>query len=386
MPNQIIRRNKIFSYFSKTSALIRSCWLIVGITLFYLVVIDAVLGLALKHDVLQKSDGSEAWIDEYQYQDWGHAYEKEFKAANKSQWRSYVYWRRQPFAGAMINVDAEGNRKTWNRTTTNAVKVFVFGGSTIWGTAARDDQTIPSLLSKQLKEQYGKDVLVTNFGESGYVSTQEVILLEQLLRQGKIPDVVIFYDGANDTFSALQNKIAGIPQNEDKRRQDFLPLGQKFQHLTIERIKGTATGRFITQVADKLQSPQLLLPMKPEDRDRLANQVIDVYLANLQIIGALAKSYNFKYAFYWQPVIFSKSRPTEFEERIRFDKDDYRHFFEDTYKKLEERTTETPSALVNMSRAFNDTASGLFIDFCHVTEAGNAKIATAIAKDVSKLF
>ncbi|MBC8457124.1 MAG: hypothetical protein H8D67_03910, partial [Deltaproteobacteria bacterium] len=50
---------------------------------------------------------------------------------------------------------------------------------------------------------------------------QEVIDLFLQLQKGNIPNIVIFYDGINDTFSAFQNGISGIPQNEWNRKKEF---------------------------------------------------------------------------------------------------------------------------------------------------------------------
>ena len=61
--------------------------------------------------------------------------------------------------------------------------------------------------------EHGVKVEITNFGQSGRVSTQEVIDLFLQLQKSNTPNIVIFYDGINDTFSAFQNGISGVPQN-----------------------------------------------------------------------------------------------------------------------------------------------------------------------------
>src|SRR6185369_4951231 len=101
------------------------------------------------------------------------------------------YWRRQPFAGRFINIDERGVRRTWKsaNATAAARRVFLFGGSTMWGTGARDDHTIASELARDLEERGFGDVEVTNFGEGGYVSMQDLVLLEDEIRHGSRPAV-----------------------------------------------------------------------------------------------------------------------------------------------------------------------------------------------------
>ena len=38
---------------------------------------------------------------------------------------------------------------------------------------------------------------------------------------GSGPDLVVFYDGVNDTFSGYQSQVAGHTQNEFNRRREF---------------------------------------------------------------------------------------------------------------------------------------------------------------------
>src|SRR3954451_8179244 len=97
----------------------------------------------------------------------------------------------------------------------------MFGGSTLCGIGARDHYTIPSFLSKMLTQAFPERIRVTNYGTTGFVNTQEMILLIRELQRGCRPQIVIFYDGYNDTFSAFQNRIAGIPLNEDNRVAEF---------------------------------------------------------------------------------------------------------------------------------------------------------------------
>ena len=95
------------------------------------------------------------------------------------------------------------------------VKLLMLGGSSLWGFGARDDQTIPSLLARKLHER-GLKVEVKNLAELGYVSTQEVIGLIRELQTGYRPDVVIFYDGVNDTTSAAAIRRS---RPDDQRNQ-----------------------------------------------------------------------------------------------------------------------------------------------------------------------
>lgn len=112
----------------------------------------------------------------YKNSPWAKQYFNDFENLEKEYYPFYE-WRRKEFQSEFINISKDGIRKTWNPEYKEGInKIFVLGGSTVWGTGARDEWTIPSLLSKNLNK-FKNTSFVVNFGDSGYVFTQEIIFL-----------------------------------------------------------------------------------------------------------------------------------------------------------------------------------------------------------------
>ena len=361
-------------------------WVLLGITLLLLVGLEigARIVFALR-DVWQ-SAGSAQLIerslgaDVYRGQDWAEDYWREANQTVQTahaNWHSYVYWRRKPYQGKYIVIDDDGIRRTWNKSSapsSTQLKIFMFGGSALWGTGARDEFTIPSLVSKKLQAK-NVDVWVTNFGEGGYVSTQEVIVLMIELQKGNVPDVVVFYDGVNDTFSAFQQGVAGIPQNEYNRVWSFGGLnwrGEVIEKLALYRaVRGLVSSRQgkATEKSDA----------------QLANAVLDVYSSNMQIVQALAQEYGFAATFYWQPVVYTKKTLSAWEKQeldrygeARF----FKHVYQDANQKL---GTNGCGNFHDLSSAFSDEAGTVFIDAFHTSEAGNDQVADLIVQTLPQV-
>lgn len=196
---------------SKFAKLVKDAWLMVGITILLLCCLEGGLSLAfLIKDRFSASDlDPRARADTYSDPTWVKDYYKELRRSSAAQWRPYVYWRRKPYHGNHINIDANGIRltpltKPLQQESRTPVTIFMFGGSTLWGTGVRDAFTIPSIFAKELQNK-GVAAEVINFGETGYVSTQEVITLLLQLQKRQLPDFAIFYDGVNDMYSAYSN-------------------------------------------------------------------------------------------------------------------------------------------------------------------------------------
>ena len=59
----------------------------------------------------------------------------------------------------------------------------------MWGTGARDSNTIPAALARLIASNPGRlRMRVVNMGESGYVNTQSLLALELELRGGNVPE------------------------------------------------------------------------------------------------------------------------------------------------------------------------------------------------------
>ncbi len=211
----------------------------------FLLIIDLICRLAAPLTYLDP-DNFHAAIAAYPEIRWLRDYYKVYdRLAMK--WHPYVYFVMAAMKSPYINIDEQGIRATWNAPDPGRrpwpLRVFVFGGSTMFGDNARDDYTIASLLAKRLAAQARPPVVVSNFGQEGYNNTQEALLLAEQLRQGNIPDVVIFYDGINEAATAFENRTPGWTFDETARGREFNLLNQEFR-LRLSGLAAYSLARF----------------------------------------------------------------------------------------------------------------------------------------------
>ncbi len=368
----------------------RFLWFNLGIALLVLALLEGVAGgyLALRKRaqiaaaVAERTQRYDAGAD----QGWIRGYLRELDEGSL-EWRPYVYWRRRPYHGQYLNIDEAGLRRTWNKTSSPApgqLKVFMFGGSTLWGVGARDEFTIPSLVSKRLAARLESGAWVVNLADFGYVSTQEVIALMLELRNGHVPDVVVFLDGANDAFSAFQNGVAGIPENESNRVDGFDAFKRfKWRQTVVENLAlYKLTARLVRAHGG---APSVGLAGEARSADALARAVGEVYLQNVGLVEALAQRYGFRAIFFWQPTVFTKKHLSPRERR--WSGQGQRNwvtgapFFGKAYGAFREglRTSRLEN-VYDLSGVFDEVSGTIFSDELHVTEAGNAKIAEVMTE------
>ncbi|MCB2221447.1 MAG: SGNH/GDSL hydrolase family protein [Bacteroidetes bacterium] len=366
---------------------LREIWIIAGITLLIFLFIE----LFFRIFFLFSSDPDpRIHADCYKNADWVADYYKEFNNCNASTWESYVYWRRIHFEGQFINVTKDQLRKTVFQHNPSSdydplITIYMFGGSAMWGTGVRDEYTLPSLLGKELTKK-GYRVEIINYGESGYVSSQELIELQLQLRAGYIPDLVIFYDGANDMFSSLQQNKAGLPQNENNREKEFNTLSEKKKSFLVffESLKTLATMKFIRQKF--ISEPDHEALLSEYNLNQLAEETIRVYNENLRLVFSLAEGYNFHSVFYWQPLIFFKDSKSAYEKSELEKADWSKPFIQLSRDNLSGSEIHLENLdFYDLSNFFVTESEPIFIDWCHVGEYGNTRLAKRIAKDVSPI-
>ncbi len=333
---------------------------------------------------------------------WGKEYWDEIRRARTYEYYPFIDWRRKEFHGKYVNISADGIRKTWNPEFGNEKykRVYMFGGSTVWGYGSRDDFTISSLLSKRLNENKN-EYSVVNYGENAYTFTQEIIYLTLLLKEGKRPDYVIFFDGINQVASSYRTGITGsinnLPEMKDifernkyrKKKsagnagliregltgaiRDYSMIYQAFSQGLTHAVPNKGIKRMKTAPVRRYASASY----SDDELNQLAEEIVSDYLQGLDYIKSLSKIYGFKYIFLWQPVLFSKAFISSEERTYRKAWKDRqrRKLFEKVYKIM---GTKKVIHLYNLSTIFNGIESTIFVDFMHITEQGNEIVVDRI--------
>jgi len=331
-----------------------------------------------------------ATADAYAGADWSAAYFDEFRRAVRVDWKPYVEWWHRPFRGAYVTLDERGLRLTPGEKTApgGAIRILCFGGSTMMGMGARDEQTIPAILARRLRD-LGHSVAVTNYGQLGHNSTQEAITLQQLLKAGQPIDIAVFYDGINEMACAEQTGGADGLFNEARRRAEFNLLHpDRRRDLIVAALMAAAPrtlrrARQLTGLPLRGPLPVGEVDLSHVDISQLAREVIAAYAGNLRLVRLLAVEYGFQPIFFWQPVITTKRLKTLDEQRWSRDytsDPDGRGRFYAAIIAERRRSPDLVDAddTVDLSELFDDWTDPVYIDLYHLSEAGNATVAEAM--------
>lgn len=321
---------------------------------------------------------------------WSVPYFDEWNRAVRLDWKPYVGWWQRPYRGDWVKIDERGLRPTPGEYAADpdAVRILCFGGSTMMGMGARDDATIPAILARRLSE-LGHRVALTNLGQLGHNSTQEAISLTQLLKEGLRPDIAVFYDGVNEMMCAEQTGTADGVFHQASRRAEFNLLHPDRRRdliaaalitlfpRTVRRLRGLTGWPLLGPL------PRARIDLAALDLEALAEDVVRVYAANLRLVRLLAEAYRFRPLFFWQPVITTKRAKTAdeafFETEFTADVAARRRLYDaiNAARRTQPDLVAAPEA-IDLSRLFDEWNEPVYIDFYHLSEAGNAAVAAAM--------
>ena len=314
-------------------------------------------------------------------------------------YQPYVVWSRALFTGELVNVDANGERLTaHNSTREDALEVWVFGGSTAWGTGAPDDQTIPSHLAYIMNDR-GVDTRVRNLGESAYVSTQEVVYLLRELQAGRRPQVVVFYDGVNDSVSAaLWPEVAGTHHNLPEIRSRF-ESGVPGEGAVAPLLRSTGLYRVARSLLDRLGIETAGVGRAPAPAagayttKESARRAADVWTENHRIVAALGEEFGFLPLFVLQPALGVGEKAldaSELDILSRVMRDPAKaasvrmnlEFREEVRSRLREGGDLT--AVFDLTDLFHSVPEPLYIDWTHISSRGNRLVAEAVFETLKR--
>ena len=370
----------------------------ISFVVVFLIVIEVLsviyVKIAIRKGALQNAEEVAA-LPVYRSEPWGATYWRDEVDAFNVVYEPYVLWKRAPYQGETITIDEDGLRRTTHsECTAQNYTIWAFGGSTMWGQGSPDWLTIPSLLAEKY-EKSGKSVCVKNYGTNAWVNTQEVIkLMLELKHAPRKPDLVIFYDGFNDTYSLYQSGMVDVPINNDliKRKLEVgYPVQQAWNHAHFSELRLIShflqqmkIGQIIIQLGAKLrkaQSGSRPAFSRQLDSEQIHAQLDSAYLKNMEVVGALAQQYGFKFVFFWQPVILVGHKQLSVEEEVALKKtlSDFggiQTAFQEMYD-LAQKQQDRPG-FFDIADVLDKYKGTFYIDFAHLTPEGNSLVADRI--------
>jgi hypothetical protein len=250
-------------------------------------------------------------------------------------------------------------------------RIWLFGGSTSFGLGVPDDQTIATHLQSALRQALpGLDVRVVNHAHVSYYSSQEVALMEWLIRSGQHTDVAVFLDGLNESWHPLD-----VPDDTPTVIDAF----ESSRHV-ISLTQRFAPARLVRTLLNRSSSSRLHVQLSPRET---AHRAAMIYFRNVNMALAIAGNEGIRVLFVWQPTPFDEfglsSDPAEAWIRAPWAENPLTKLLDAAVWAEFDRSPDMVwLAGIFRGRRFLDT----YVDTCHYGDQASAILANAIAREI----
>jgi len=314
-------------------------------------------------------------LPNYQGIEWAQTF---FAEKNKvsAKYRSYIGWRRFPFKGETINIDNEGIRRTVqkNHLKESLPTVVFLGGSTMWGVGSDDANTIPSCFARKMSNKYH----VLNYGEVGYSAYQGFQILHLNICKGLLPDLVIAYDGVNNSPARISEPFTHVREERINRIIEGTNREPEYSTYFLKSTRDLIKKLKRKTVIPRKRSKKNILIFTDEQNHMAAVELLESWLASYNACQAIKADF----ICIIQPNSFIGSPNTENLGKS-LENHPYRNgskYYEDVLELMNsERYNILKENFINLSNAL-DSIPNVYIDFCHLSPNGNEIIAGQIIK------
>ncbi len=302
-------------------------------------------------------------------------------------WAQNGHWQIHPwtglvsreFNGAYLNIDDDGVRQTSlpnpDYDEQPPLKIWLFGGSTMFGWGLGDEWTIASSLQVYLQERISDyQIQVTNFGAPIYTSSQELALFIANLRLQEAPHAIVFMDGLNDVWFAMNNDTqtllvdilstaweAQIIEVIQPAEQSWITINRTFPLYRLQQLSKPATGKVLHNLWQAQPNYALQYTYEGTVEERFS-QIIYTYQFNRTTLSRLAEDNDILPLFLLQP-------------------------WEDEYYSAFQEEVRNHAQTVNIANIFetiDTSANPVYLDDFHYSDFGSRLIAKTIGAELIK--
>ena len=294
----------------------------------------------------------------------------------KAVYDPYALFRMSVDVWPTRNAAASPSEKDPTRT------IWFFGGSTMRASDAPIETTIPSLVAKALDaENPPSHCNCVNFGVNAFNSLLETKLLQKEYIEAQTrPDLVVFYDGANDAnyFAVQKNRYA------HEGRERVAGLIESYYKSGFGLLKPLAAAYYASYTRELLH--KLLYVARPVDPDspELA-AFVDLAVKRYDFVDHLCASYGARFVLFLQPLLWTETcmgdPPGDAAQGNRMLPSAFPHVRENfmtVYGALERALADKPYCVPLRNAVCGRLAPAYTADGVHNTASGREAVVTAM--------
>tara|TARA_B100000029_G_scaffold256428_1_gene253145 strand:+ start:358 stop:1437 length:1080 start_codon:yes stop_codon:yes gene_type:complete len=274
---------------------------------------------------------------------------------------------------ATVNINSDGFRGS-ELEKDYSYRVFVIGGSTVFGAGLPSDEfTISSKLENLLNKQENK-IEVINAGISSITSFEELYHIKEKLLDYN-PNMIIIYNGVNDVFYKKINESEIL--DTDSEIKDY----QRYLRSPVVLYRSFILPLMNTEIFDS--------PGNQHNAGKydlvVSQKIASMWEKRINEFCELSNMKNFESVIIIQPALYNEKKSlSNFEESIVRENTHGKKTFDEIIERS--KNLENCSLVLDYSAIFENVSDSIYFDQVHTNSLGNEIIAERMFHDIHYLI
>jgi len=312
-------------------------------------------------------------------------------------YQPWVQFSEPPFVGKRVSIQTDewgfpmrGTVNPPKQDGKRTLRIIALGGSTTFGYNVSDEHTWPSALSSNLNARgrsQGLDaqIEVLNYGRGHFFSSQELVLLIDLLKSGHRPSLVIFMDGVNEEHGIdtphftpeVRKAFEKAQHREATSERERLASSGLLRKLPMVRLARSLGNRLRGEEKPAARPEQQ--PLSAEEMEEIADRIAGRMKRNHALAAAVCREYKVSCLFFLQPDatvnyserLYRSPLPENFRQQRKLQK-----LFRERLGNVED--------FINLGGLFEEWGSDrkAIVDDCHYSPAFSRFLAEKVAAHI----
>jgi len=228
-----------------------------------------------------------------------------------------IIYKYKPAVRETLTFNSDGFRnKEFGKKEKNEFRIAVFGDSKVLG-FSREEDTLPSIVEKNLRKRFNRNITVLNMGVEAY-DMQREIAAAQYYNEKIEPDMVVFYSGINDirgTF--IYGNINWEPFKGDETFSPSIEESISGKIRVLNTLKQTYISDRAKITARIQESDFAVLPV-PAQKAEFAEKFPGTFLGRISGAAAYFEKLGILSVFILSPQIQTKKPLSDIEKQILY--------------------------------------------------------------------
>jgi len=303
-----------------------------------------------------------------------------------------IIYKYKPVVREILTFNSDGFRnEEFRKKEKNEFRIALFGDSRVLGFSVKKEDAIPSIIEKNLRKRFKRNITVLNMGVEAY-DMQREIAAAQYYNEKIEPDMVVFYSAINDLRGTF---IYGNINWEPFKGDETLPQSIDESVYNKIRVLNTLKQTYISdraKITARIQKSDFaVLPIQVQ-KEEFAEKFPETFLGRISDAAGYFDKLGILSVFILTPQVQIKKPLSDIEKQILYLNEiafpGINLFSLKCISGVKNalKTGKYSGNIIDYSEIFNGNPDTVFYDGVHYTPEALRVEADKITEDIAKIL